>query len=318
MNDFPDLLVLPDLLLRHATDADPVSDAMREHDDLRVIEVRSSGKIAGAVARRHGRTRIEVWPSHQRRGRGTEAMAAWLEALLVRAEPLAVVDVDHPAARAFCREFGLQRDGHAWLHTPRTIERLRDLRLARLRRYRQRAHMVVLELGAPGDYGSVLGLPLYAECVPLRSIGADAYGRTQYLAAAAAAAWHAMQDAAAADDVTLQVVSAFRGFDRQLAIVQRKREAGQTLAKITAVSALPGYSEHHTGAALDLTTPGAAVLEADFADTDAYAWLTAHAAGHGFRESYSAGNVHGLAHEPWHWAHVPTLERAVILDQPAV
>ena len=63
MSDFPDLLVLPDLLLRRAAEEDPVSDAMREQDDLRVIEVRSSGKVAGAIARRHGRTRIEVWPS---------------------------------------------------------------------------------------------------------------------------------------------------------------------------------------------------------------------------------------------------------------
>ena len=110
-----------------------------------------------------------------------------------------------------------------------------------------------------------------------------------------------MRKAAADEGIALDLVSAFRSVDHQATIIRRKREAGQNIAAILAVSAAPGFSEHHTGRALDLTTPGCPPLERHFEATDAFRWLEARAASFGFRLSYPEGNHHGIAYEPWHW-----------------
>ncbi len=73
------------------------------------------------------------------------------------------------------------------------------------------------------------------------------------------------------------------------------------MREILSVSAAPGYSEHHTGRAVDLTTPGTRPLEEDFEATPAFEWLTGTAEDFGFRMSYPRNNRHGIAYEPWHW-----------------
>jgi len=112
-------------------------------------------------------------------------------------------------------------------------------------------------------------------------------GREFHLLPGAAAAWQAMRDAAAADGVTLFLVSAFRSVARQHEIVAAKLARGQSLDTILAVSAAPGYSEHHTGCAIDIGTPDSPVLEEVFETTPAFAWLQQHASGY--------------LYEPWHW-----------------
>ena len=121
-----------------------------------------------------------------------------------------------------------------------------------LRRLLQEARL----LGVPADHGKSRSLRRVREPEHLEFIGFDTQQRAQWLAPRAAAAWRRMRDAAAADAIELQVVSAFRGVEYQLGILRRKRERGQTIAEILRVSAAPGYSEHHSGRALDLTTPG--------------------------------------------------------------
>ena len=103
------------------------------------------------------------------------------------------------------------------------------------------------------------------------------------------------------DGIALEVVSAFRSASYQLGILQRKRERGESIAQILAVSAAPGYSEHHTGRALDLTTPGYPALEQAFEDSPAFAWLMREAGRFRFNLSYPRDNRHGIAYEPWHW-----------------
>jgi D-alanyl-D-alanine carboxypeptidase len=136
----------------------------------------------------------------------------------------------------------------------------------------------------------------------LISIGTDIYGRDQKMLTEAAAAWQSMKEAAARDEIELQVVSAYRSVDYQCGIIRRKLENGQHIGQILRVSAAPGYSEHHSGRALDLTTPGYEVLEEEFELSDAFSWLSRHAAGFGFRMSFPRDNPHDVAYEPWHWA----------------
>jgi D-alanyl-D-alanine carboxypeptidase len=123
------------------------------------------------------------------------------------------------------------------------------------------------------------------------------------LAPAAAAAWQAMRAAAAADGVALRLVSAYRSVERQAELIRQRLDAGEPLAQVLALIAPPGCSEHHTGRAVDIGTPGQPVLEASFEATPAFAWLQRHAGRFGFTLSYPRGNAAGYAHEPWHWCH---------------
>ncbi|HTI95910.1 MAG TPA: M15 family metallopeptidase [Rudaea sp.] len=156
-------------------------------------------------------------------------------------------------------------------------------------------------LGVPRNYGHARGLRRVREPSRLESIGLDTQGREQFLAPRAARAWLRMREAAARDGVELQVVSAFRSVEYQLSIIRRKRERGQAMEQILRVSAAPGYSEHHSGRALDVTTPGFAALEEEFENSPAFAWLKKHARRFGFHLSYPRRNPHGIAYEPWHF-----------------
>ncbi|HSC47278.1 MAG TPA: M15 family metallopeptidase [Gammaproteobacteria bacterium] len=159
------------------------------------------------------------------------------------------------------------------------------------------------ELGIPSDYAARFKLALCEEAVELVGIGADISGREQQLAPRAAEAWARMRAAAALDGIGLLVVSAFRSVDYQRGLIARKLDNGRRIAEVLRVNAAPGYSEHHTGRALDLTSADCPPLEQGFETTTAFAWLQKHAGRHGFKLSYPRGNPHGITYEPWHWAY---------------
>jgi LAS superfamily LD-carboxypeptidase LdcB len=94
----------------------------------------------------------------------------------------------------------------------------------------------------------------------------------------------------------------YRSVDYQEKILRKKLDKGQAIDDILQVSAAPGFSEHHSGRAVDVTTPGYPVLEEVFEDSEAFTWLSEHAGTFGFRLSYPRDNRHGVAYEPWHWA----------------
>jgi len=143
--------------------------------------------------------------------------------------------------------------------------------------------------------------PLCEEAMQLVSIGDDVFGRPQQLAPDAARAWAEMLEAATSQGISLQLVSGFRGIDYQAELIGRKLSAGQSLRDILKVSAAPGFSEHHTGNAVDVTTEGAAALDETFDDTDCFHWLLARAGDFGFTLTYPRNNSFGIDYEPWHW-----------------
>jgi len=157
-------------------------------------------------------------------------------------------------------------------------------------------------LGIPGDYGAARGLPFYAEATELVEVGPNLVGRMQRLTPSAAASWQQMQDAAAGDGIRLMIASGFRSFDYQAELIRNKLNAGQPIGEILAVNAAPGFSQHHTGSAVDIVTPGSRPLTEDFEESEAFGWLTQHAADHDFFMTYPRGNRFGLIYEPWHWA----------------
>jgi D-alanyl-D-alanine carboxypeptidase len=158
-----------------------------------------------------------------------------------------------------------------------------------------------IALGVPRDYARTHRMTAVREPATLAFAGTDVHNRPQWLSPRAARAFARMRDGAFDDGVTLQLVSAFRSADYQLGILRGKCERGLSMAEILRVTAAPGYSEHHSGRAIDLTTPGYAPLEEEFEHSPAFAWLRKHARHFGYALSYPRRNRHGIAYEPWHW-----------------
>ncbi len=159
------------------------------------------------------------------------------------------------------------------------------------------------KLGIPASYAKKRKLLLQYECTQPCSAGLDIFDREVLMHVTALSAWQAMQTAALQDGVELQLVSAYRSVQYQKNLFLKKVEAGINIADILRVNAAPGYSEHHTGRALDLTCPGSECLEESFETTAAFAWLQQHAADYSFFMSYPKNNEHHLLYEPWHWCH---------------
>ena len=113
--------------------------------------------------------------------------------------------------------------------------------------------------------------------------------------------WRKMKDAAAKDGIELILVSAYRSIKRQQELVEEKRRQNISDNEIFKVLAQPGYSEHHTGRALDLHTPKSALLEEDFEFSKAFAWMQENGSKFGFYMSYPRNNKYNMAYEPWHW-----------------
>lgn len=171
---------------------------------------------------------------------------------------------------------------------------------ATLTPWRLRQRLAALDLDEEA-YGARTGLALVPEPARLRLAGFDRYRRPLWLAAPAAVAWRAMQAGALRDGIVLEAISGYRSHDYQLGIFERKLARGQSVADILAVNAAPGYSEHHSGRALDIGTPGEPPAEESFEATDAFAWLRDTAGAYGFAMSYPRDNPHGIVYEPWHW-----------------
>lgn len=159
------------------------------------------------------------------------------------------------------------------------------------------------ELGIPDSYAASRDLAVQAEANEreLVDVGPNPDGRAVRLTQATARAWHALQAAAARDAFQLLAISGFRSVARQTEIIRAKLAAGQPIDSILRLVAAPGFSEHHTGRALDIGAPGFIDLEENFAATPEFQWLNRHAPDHGFSLSYPRHNPHGIGFEPWHW-----------------
>lgn len=158
------------------------------------------------------------------------------------------------------------------------------------------------ELGIPADYGAGGLPPYFAEATELADAGPNLMGRPQSLIPLALQRWQQMAATAEDDGVRLLMVSGFRSFDYQASLVRQKLAKGQSIDEILTVNAAPGFSQHHTGAAIDIAAPGSRPLTEAFEGSPAFAWLGERANEFGFVMSYPRGNPEGFVYEPWHWA----------------
>ena len=112
---------------------------------------------------------------------------------------------------------------------------------------------------------------------------------------------------AKADGVQLGIISGFRSLeDQNYLFFEVKAERGETSQTRAEMSAPPGYSEHHTGYAVDFideSQPQTA-LEESFETTPAYRWLEKNAAFYNFEMSFPKDPSSPVGYEPWHWRYV--------------
>ncbi|MEL6440051.1 MAG: M15 family metallopeptidase [Cyanobacteria bacterium J06621_8] len=132
-------------------------------------------------------------------------------------------------------------------------------------------------------------------------------GNNLKLRSPAAAKFKQMQAAAQAAGINLVAISAFRDLSAQEQLFFGvKEQRGQDASKRAEVSAPPGYSEHHTGYAVDLGDGNvpATHVEPDFEQTPAFKWLQENALKYSFELSFPPDNPQGVSYEPWHWRFV--------------
>jgi len=146
----------------------------------------------------------------------------------------------------------------------------------------------------------------YAEApaYTLETIARASDGYEFKLRRSAAMRYREMVAAAAADGIFLVPLSAFRGVEEQKDLFFRVSESrNQTKAERALTSAPAGYSEHHTGYAVDLGDGDnpSTHFSPDFAKTAAFRWLQQNAPRYSFELSFPPGNPQGVAYEPWHW-----------------
>jgi zinc D-Ala-D-Ala carboxypeptidase len=144
----------------------------------------------------------------------------------------------------------------------------------------------------PSDY-----VPSDLVTLEVRSRSADIKLRKD-----ASQALNELFSSAAADNVSLLAVSAYRSYSYQAAIY-KNYVASQGQAATDATSARPGHSEHQTGLAIDIGAVNRRCeLEECFGQTSEGRWLAANAHNHGFiiRYPQHKRQLTGYSYEPWH------------------
>jgi D-alanyl-D-alanine carboxypeptidase len=104
----------------------------------------------------------------------------------------------------------------------------------------------------------------------------------------------------------MQIQSSWRPYPTQVS-VYNGWVASLGKAQADRQSARPGYSEHQTGLAVDISTlPLKCSLAACFGTTPQGVWLAANAYRFGFILRYPQGleNITGYEYEPWHFRYV--------------
>jgi D-alanyl-D-alanine carboxypeptidase len=147
--------------------------------------------------------------------------------------------------------------------------------------------------------------PIFIESCRLKSCEDDMFNRPTLLHPAARKAWLKMKKSAHKDAIDLQIISAFRSLDYQKTLINNKLAKGLEIKDILKVNTLPGYSEHHTGCAIDIGCDGEAILEEAFDQSEAFNWLVNNAKKFEFTMTYPKGNTTGICYEPWHWCFKP-------------
>ena len=129
------------------------------------------------------------------------------------------------------------------------------------------------------------------------------YGGGQYLRKETGKAYEKMQADAKKEGFTIYVVSAYRSVDYQKNLYNGYL-ATDSKENVDRYSARAGYSEHHTGMAMDIfgSSPGLR----EFENTPEYPWVRDNCYKYGFiiRYQKETEGITGYESEPWHLRYV--------------
>ena len=126
-----------------------------------------------------------------------------------------------------------------------------------------------------------------------------------YLVKDAYDAYVELYQAAKADGMNLLVTTSYRNYNFQSTLYWNYVNTdGQ--ANADTYSARPGYSEHHSGLAVDLSTPSLTNAFTEFIYTDEYQWMKENSYKYGFIQRYTDENqyITGYQPEAWHFRYV--------------
>jgi LAS superfamily LD-carboxypeptidase LdcB len=136
-------------------------------------------------------------------------------------------------------------------------------------------------------------------------------------------AFEKMKVAALKDGINIEVVSAYRSFQKQKSIFENKYkifiQEGLTpieaVEKIIEYSTIPGTSRHHWGTDIDIIDanypkPKSVLKEGNFYGNGPYCklkeWMDRHSESYGFYEVYTKNPKRkGFKYEPWHFSYAP-------------
>lgn len=166
------------------------------------------------------------------------------------------------------------------------------------------------ETAAMATSNDLLGHLPYAEADPKSLTPLTADGRIK-LKTPAAKKFVKMQAAARREGILLVPLSGFRSVtEQEYLFFEIKAQRGQVASERAEVSAPPGYSEHHTGYAIDIGDGNAPEthVEETFGETRAFKWLQENAARYSFELSFPKDNSQKISYEPWHWRYVGNQE----------
>lgn len=153
--------------------------------------------------------------------------------------------------------------------------------------------------------------------------GSKLFNESIGLLSEAATAFEKMKIAAQKAGFKIEIVSAYRSFNRQKDIWNRKYIANEikgfspdeNIKKIIEYSTLPGTSRHHWGTDIDiidgsLPRQGDVLVTEKFHGDGPYAalriWMEENAAQFGFLRPYSMDfERKGFNYEPWHYSYAP-------------
>ena len=147
----------------------------------------------------------------------------------------------------------------------------------------------------------------------------------QRLDSRASEAFKEFVSAAKAEGLTVYITSAYRSFDTQEYLFNKKvteylvSEGSQEAAvkKAKTIVAYPGTSEHQLGLACDIVDKYYEYMNESLADTPLSIWMEANCAKYGFIQRYPEGksDITGVMFEPWHYRYVGKEAAAYIMEK---
>lgn len=156
----------------------------------------------------------------------------------------------------------------------------------------------------------------FSHMMLIASYGPGEYQRFERLTSEASLALMKLIYAARDEGIWIIPVSGFRSISDQEKLFEAQIQKLGSPEAAAKLSAPPGYSEHHTGYAIDLADghfPKQDITY-NFATTEAFKWLNLHAKEFGFDLSFPEKNAQGVSYEPWHWRFIGSNEARQVFE----